>query len=70
MKEMIAIFADKGKILTDGTNYGTALYVTEQEKENVREMTLAEYMALMKEGADGEATEADYIEALGRLGVK
>jgi hypothetical protein len=68
MDKMKVLFADDGKILTDGEIYGTAIYLAEDRDESdFYEITLAEYEARMEEG---EATEADYIEALGRLGVK
>lgn len=66
MQKMTVLFADKGKILTDGTAYGTNFYVNEGEStEHIKEMTLDELEALN----NSQATEADYLAALERLGV-
>ena len=62
------INASEGMILTDGTTYGTTIYLGEGvDASSFYEITLAEYEAMF-EGE--EATEADYIAALGEFGVK
>lgn len=75
MDKMKVIFAEKGKVLTDGEIYGTAIYLAEDRDESdFTEITIAEYNRRIEEAtegeAEGEATKADYIEALGLLGVK
>lgn len=64
MNKMIVLFAGEGKVLTDGKVYGTSFYFNEGEStEHIQEMTLEEFKA-------SKPTEEDYLDALGRLGVK
>lgn len=60
--------ASDGMVLTDGKNYGRIIYLAEGADESAwREITAAEY----EEIANSEqADEADYIDALGRLGAE
>ena len=44
MKQRIVIYADEGKVLTNGEVYGTAIFLAEGESaDNYREITEAEY---------------------------
>lgn len=66
MQKMTVLFADEGKILTDGEAYGTSFYVNEGESTaHIKEMALDEVEAFN----NSQATEEDYLAALGRLGV-
>lgn len=60
--------ASAGMVLTDGKNYGRIIYLAEGADESAwHEITDAEY----EEIANSEqADEADYIDALGRLGAE
>ena len=75
MDTMKVLFAEKGKVLTDGQTYGTAVYLAEDRAESdFYEITIEEYNRRMEEATEGntegEATTTDYLEALGMLGVK
>lgn len=68
MKKVITFVADYGKILTDGSKYGTTLNVPEGESvDNIKELTIEECNELI--GKD-LATKEDYINALRKLGVE
>lgn len=61
-------------VLTDGNAFGTTVYLGKYDSaDNWREVTEEEaermQSALAEAPAETEATEADYIEALERLGV-
>lgn len=60
--------ASAGMVLTDGKNYGRIIYLADGADESAwHEITAAEY----EEIANSEqADEADYIDALGRLGAE
>ena len=75
------LIARKGYIYTNGETFGDIIYLGICDSaDNWWEITEEEHKALLEleensteateEGTDGEATKADYIEALGRLGVK
>lgn len=56
MKERIVIYADDGKILTDGTVYGRQIFLAEDaDKAAFYEIDEAEYAAMLEttEGGDG-----------------
>lgn len=55
MKTMITIFADEGKILTDGENFGTTISLAEGESvDKYTEITKEEYEEIL---ADKEKTD-------------
>ena len=44
MKSRIVLFADEGKVLTNGETYGTHIYLSEKDNpENWHEITEEEY---------------------------
>ena len=56
MKTMITIFADEGKVLTDGEIYGTTISLAEgKTAEAFREITQEEYDSILasEEASDG-----------------
>ena len=64
--------ADDGMKLTDGSNFGSVVYLGVNDSENNwREITQTEAERMMEETekSEDEATEADYIAQLQRLGV-
>ena len=47
MKERMIIYADEGKVLTNGTVYGTQIFLADTDaKENYWEITQEEYDAI------------------------
>ena len=73
MDKMKVLFASKGMVLTDGQNYGTAVYLAEDRAESdFHEITIEEYNRRMQEATEGdsELTKADCLEALAMLGVE
>ena len=74
MEKLTALFASEGHILTDGTTYGTAIYLAEdRNKDEFYEITLEEYEEIIKRQAEpdpDDATPADYETALKKLGVE
>lgn len=50
MKTMITIFADEGKVLTDGTVYGTTISLAEgKSADGFYEITAADYEKMIEE---------------------
>ncbi len=48
MKQRITLYADEGKLLTDGTNYGKIIHLAEgADASPWHEITEAEYNAIM-----------------------
>jgi hypothetical protein len=59
--------SDEEHILTNGTVYGTEIWLAEGVNgEDFREITLDEYNAMLE---SEDATEEDYIDALREMGV-
>ena len=56
MKTRKVIYADEGKVLTDGTIYGTRIYLAEgRSADEFYEISAEEYAAIMeKENAERE----------------
>lgn len=55
MKERIIIYADEGKILTNGTTYGTQIFLAEGESpEDYHEISKEEYESLTAEKPEEE----------------
>ena len=66
------IKADEGMMLTDGNAFGTTVYLGKYDSiDNWHEITEeeAERLQNIETPTEEEATEADYISALERLGV-
>lgn len=65
------IQADEGKVLTNGTAFGSIVYLGKNDRiDNWYEITEEEAEHLQNgETTDTEATETDYINALEELGV-
>ena len=67
------IVATDGHILTNGTVYGRIIYLADgMDASEFYEITEETYDEIMTDEEPGEddATEADYISALGEFGVK
>ena len=48
MKQRIIIYADEGKVLTNGTTYGTTIFLAEGETaDNYYEISIEEYEAMI-----------------------
>lgn len=68
MSERKILYADDGKVLTNGTIYGKVIYLAEGADESeYYSITKTEYDEIMN---SEQAEEADYIESLERFGVK
>ena len=64
--------ATDGHILTNGEIYGTTIFLGEGvDASRFHEITREEYEAMneLQEPSEDDATEADYIAALGEMGV-
>lgn len=67
------IRASEGHILTNGTVYGSVIYLAEgMDASGFYEITVEEYNAIMAEDepSEDDATVEDYQAALGEMGVK
>lgn len=50
MKKRTVLYADEGKVLTDGTTYGKQIYLAEGlDESNFYEITEAEYAQILAE---------------------
>ena len=68
MTERKILYAPEGMVLTNGEVYGKIIYLAEGADESAYyTITQEEYEAIVN---DAEAEEADYVEALERLGVE
>lgn len=70
---MRVINASEGYILTNGEIYGKIIYLADGMDESIfYEITEEEYNAIVSDNelTEDDATEADYIAALGEMGVK
>ena len=55
MRKMITIYADEGKILTNGTNYGTTISLADGvSDEGYYEITKEEYERILTEDSEEE----------------
>ncbi len=56
MKTRMILYADEGKVLTDGEIYGKTVYVAEgKEASEFHEITEAEYKEILKEEEEKNA---------------
>ena len=56
MKTRMILYADEGKVLTDGEFYGKTVYVAEgREASEFREITKAEYEKILAEEVEKDA---------------
>lgn len=68
MSERVVLTADEGMVFTNGTDYGTVIYLAEgADPTAYYQITDAEYNAIME---SEQADTADYETALARLGVE
>ena len=76
MSERVILTADDGMVLTNGTDYGTVIYLAVgADPAAYYQITEAEYKAIMEALDRGEndpnaASIEDYKAALARLGVE
>ena len=76
MSERVILTADDGMVLTNGTDYGTTIYLAEgADPAAYHQITEAEYKAIMEarerdENDPDAASIEDYKAALARLGVE
>lgn len=57
MKRLVTLHAGEGKVLTDGTHYGTVIFLAEGADESAYyEIPKEEYDAIMAEQEKAEAT--------------
>ena len=53
MKKRIILYADEGKVLTDGNTYGTEIYIADNVDESkFTEITKEEYEEILNEQAE------------------
>ena len=71
--ERVILTADEGMVLTNGTDYGTVIYLAVgADPAAYYQITEAEYNAILERDEDdpNEAGIEDYKSALARLGVE
>lgn len=67
MSDKKALYADEGMILTDGTTYGSIIYLAEgADEKNFYQISEEEYNEIAN---SEQAEESDYTEALERFGA-
>ena len=70
MDNRIILTADDGYVYTNGSIYGTCIYLAEGvSADNFRQITLEEYNEIMNSPEEEQATEEDYQNALKEMGV-
>ena len=53
MTKRVILYADEGKVLTDGNTYGTEIYIGDSVDENTfKEITQEEYEKILSEQAE------------------
>lgn len=68
MKARNVLYADEGIVLTNGTDYGTEIWLADGvSADDYYAIPLAEYEAIIN---SDPASEADFVDALNKLGVK
>ena len=71
MAERITLIADEGYVYTDGSIYGSTIYLAEGvSADNFKQITLEEYNEIVNAPEEELATDEDYQNALRELGVK
>ena len=56
MKTKVILYADEGKVLTDGESYGTTIYLGDgRSMEEFHEITQEEYERILKEEEEKDA---------------
>ena len=66
MKQRMALYAEEGHVLTDGTVYGTVIFLAEgKTADDYWEITDAEYLEIQKREAE-EAGAWEVLEELNR----
>jgi hypothetical protein len=56
MKKRTVLYADSGKVLTNGTTYGKIIYLADPLSENsYREITDEEYAEILKEQEESQS---------------
>lgn len=62
MKQRLMIYADEGKVLTNGKVYGVRIYLSTTDKlEDFYEITMEEYEEILEEQRKAEEDDEDYI---------
>ena len=68
MAERVILTADDGMVYTNGTDYGTIIYLAEGiDPSGYYQITEEQYKTMME---SEQAEDADYEAALARLGVE
>ena len=68
MSERNVLYAEEGTVLTNGTDYGVEIWLADGvSADDYYAIPLAEYEAIIN---SEQAEEADFLNALNKLGVK